>query len=229
MQTVLSPIVNVYQSQLDASHRCAEVIFSGTERIDRVILDATHRALNQQLNFMQAMASGGNPKNAMSVLQSNLISQGPMETMNSQKEIMEIFTEMQNAIGKSLQEYMARLNANPPGAAGAFQDTAQRSPDTPYNPVTGIFSVWESAFREAAALARKSLATTRSTMEEAAIASARNAAAFTAMPTHATEDASAAMQRTVDTGMSVDKNAAGMESGQDGDERRGSGATGKRK
>jgi hypothetical protein len=229
MQSALNPMMNVYQTQLDASRRCMEALFSGIEQADRLILDTTHRMLNQQLTLVQSIASGGDPKSAMTLLQPNFMSQGPMETMNSQRELMAIFTEMQNAIGKSLEEYMRRLSAGAPIAkVGAVmqQDNVQRQADISFNPVTGIFAAWEAAFRDATELARKSVATTRSTIEEAAIAGARNAAAFTAVPT-VVDEAGAAARRTTMTGTAADRSASDVESGQDGEERRGT--TGKRK
>jgi hypothetical protein len=227
MQSALNPVVNLYQTQLEASRRCAEALCSGMERIDRIILDATHRMLNQQLTFVQSVAGGGDPKSAITALQSSLMSQTPTEAMNSQRELMSIVTEMQNAIGKSLQEYMVRMGAGAQAVPALRQDAGPRQADTPYNPVTGIFSVWESAFKEAAALARRSMATTRSTMEEAAIAGARNAAAFTAMPTHVIEDAASAARRTMIAGMAEGGSASGAEPAQENDERRGT--AGKRK
>jgi hypothetical protein len=224
MQTVMNPMTHAYQSQLDASRRCAEVVFSGTERMERVVLDTMRRALNHQLNFMQSMAPGGDPNNAATMLQSSLMSQAPMDMMNSQREFMAIFAEMQNAIGKSMrdamQDYMSRASAPAPGAAATLQDNAQRQADTPFNPVTGIFSVWESAFREAAALARKSVATARSAIEEAAIAGARNAAASSTMPPHVIEDADAVSRRTVGA-TTEDRNIPGSEVRHEGGEPRG--------
>ncbi|MEN3364353.1 MAG: hypothetical protein V7606_1627, partial [Burkholderiales bacterium] len=52
MQTVLNPLVNVYQTQLEASRRFADAVFSGTEKIDRIVLDAVHRIFNQQLTLV---------------------------------------------------------------------------------------------------------------------------------------------------------------------------------
>lgn len=180
MQTVLSPMVNVYQTQLEASRRFADAIFSGTEKMDRVVLDAIHRIFNQQLTLVQAMASARDPQSAASMLQSKLLSRGPDDTMNYQKEVMRIFAEMQNDISKSLQEYVEQLGSTVAvGGALPPLETAQRqAADAMYNPVTSVFSVWESAFKEAAALAKKNMAGTRSAIEDAANRTIENAAAF---------------------------------------------------
>lgn len=179
MQAVLSPLVNVYQTQLDTSRRFADAIFSGTEKIDRLVLDAIHRIFNQQLSFAQAITSSRDPQSAVSTLQSKF-PHGSEETVNYQKEVMRVFAEMQSDITESLQDYLKRLGEA--AAAGALPGTTTRQAnDAIYNPMTSMFSVWESAFKDAAALARKNMAETRSAMEHA---------------THATADAT---RRTAET------------------------------
>lgn len=177
MQAVLSPLVNVYQTQLDASRRFADAIFSGTEKIDRLVLDAIHRIFNQQLNFAQAITSSRDPQSAVSTLQSKL-PHGSEETVNYQKEVMRVFAEMQSDITESLQDYLKRLGEA--AVAGALPGTTTRQAnDAIYNPVTSMFSVWESAFKDAAALARKNMAETRSAMEHATADATRRTAETT--------------------------------------------------
>jgi len=68
---------------------------------------------------------------------------------------------MQNEMGKSLQEYVVKLGGTASGAAESMQQSARQaapSQGAEYNPMAGMFSVWESAFQEAAALARNNMA-----------------------------------------------------------------------
>jgi hypothetical protein len=170
MQTVFSPLMNVYQTQLEASRRFADVIFDGTGKIDQIMIDAIHGMVNRQLSLAHSMATARDPQSAASTLQSNLLSRGPDDTMNYQKEIMRIIAEMQNDIGKSMQEYIERLGSNAAAGtatgAATLEATQQQANDAVYNPMTSMFSVWESAFKEAAALAKKNMATAQSTIED---------------------------------------------------------------
>jgi hypothetical protein len=192
MQTVLSPLVNVYQTQLEASRRFADAVFSGTEKIDRVMLDAIHRVFNQQMTFMQAMTSARDPQSAATMLQSKLLSRSPDDTMNYQKDLMRIFAEMQNDISKSLQDYIEQLGSNAAnGAALPMGAPSQQANDAVYNPVTSVFSVWESAFKEAAALARKNMAGARTAIEDASRSAAENAASMAGAAGDGVEDAAA--------------------------------------
>jgi hypothetical protein len=226
MQTVLSPLVNVYQTQLEASRRFADAIFSGTEKIDRLMLDAIHRVFNQQLTLVQTMASARDPQSAASMLQSKLLSRSPDDTMNYQKEVMRVFAEMQNDISKSLQDYVEQLGTNATLGAAAPLETAQKQAnDAVYNPVTSVFSVWETAFKEAAALAKKNMEGTRSVFEDASSRAIDNAAAFTRAPGQGIENVTATARSVAESGGMPGRSALTG----DGEQAQGDGRGGKRK
>jgi len=190
MQTVLSPLATMYQTQLEASRRFADTMFSGIEKIDRVFLDAAHRVVLRQLNFAQAMTTVRDPQSAATTMQSNLLARNPDEAVNYQKEIMRVFAEMQNDIGRSLQDYIEQLGANAASSTAAPLEAARdRANDATFNPVTGMFSVWESAFKEVAALARKNMVVARTTMEDAASRAMENAGSFTMAASDSMSDA----------------------------------------
>lgn len=169
MQNVLSPMVNMYQTQLEASRRFADAIFSGTEKIDRVVIGATHRAFNEQLRFAQALSSVRDPRNMGSTFQSSFFSRDPDDAMNYQKEIMRIFAEMQNEIGRSMQDYIEQLGTTAAtGATAPLGVARDQANDAVFNPMTSMFSVWESAFKEVTELAKKNMIAARGAIDSAA-------------------------------------------------------------
>jgi hypothetical protein len=68
---------------------------------------------------------------------------------------------------------------------------SQQANDAVYNPVTSVFSVWESAFKEAAAMARKNMAGARTAIENASRSAAENAASMAGAAGDGVEDAAA--------------------------------------
>lgn len=169
MQNVLSPMVNMYQTQLEASRRFADAIFSGTEKIDRVVIGATHRVFNDQLRFAQALSSIRDPRNVSTTFQSSFFSRNPDDAVNYQKEIMRIFAEMQNEIGRSMQDYIEQLGTSAATNATAPLNIAPgQANDAVFNPMTSMFSVWESAFKEVAELAKKNMVAAKSAIDSAA-------------------------------------------------------------
>lgn len=222
MPNVLNPIVDMYRTQLEASRRFADVMFSGTEKIDRVVIEATHHAFTEQLNFAQAVASARDPKGVANV-QSTFFSRRPESTVTYQKEIMRIFAEIQNEIGRSMQEYAEKLGTNVANNATAPLKVAQeQATDTVFNPMTGMFSVWESAFKEVASLANRNMAAARSSYENAAEAAttatqaaARAASDATQLATSATSDISeAATSVTINGGGTSSQSSPNIEGGE---------------
>lgn len=221
MQTVLTPLVNVYQTQLEASRRFADAIFSGTEKMDRVVLDTIHSVFNQQLTLVQAMASARDPQTAANVLQSRLLSRSPDDTMNYQKEVMRIFAEMQNDISKSLKDYVEKLGATASSVAQPLESVQQQANDAVYNPVTSVFSVWESAFKEAAALAKKNMAETQAAVQDATSRTIENAGAFSTAARSGVEDAAAAASQMAGASGLAGRTGLSGEGEQTPEERRG--------
>lgn len=162
MQNIMTPLVTMYQTQLEASRRVADAVFSGTEKIDRMMISATHRAFNEQINLAEAMTTARDPQTAGSTLQASLFSRNRNTAADYQKEIMRIFAEMQNEIGRSWQDYIQQMRTQAASNSTRPIEAAQaRANDTVFDPMTSMFSVWESAFKEVADLARKNMGAAR--------------------------------------------------------------------
>ncbi|HJV80189.1 phasin family protein [Noviherbaspirillum sp.] len=209
MQNFLNPLVTMYQTQLEASRRFADALFSGTEKIDRVVIGASHRAFNEQLNFVQAMTAARDPRSVGTTLQSGFLSRNPDEAMNYQKEIMRIFAEMQNEIGRSMQDYLEQVGSHATSTATAPLETAQdQANDAAFNPMTSMFSVWESAFKEVADLAKKNMMAARSTAENAARRTMQSAGNYANVANVAAGSAQDAATSAVDSAASISAQAA---------------------
>jgi phasin family protein len=173
MQPEKNPIAGIYQTQLEASRRLADVVFSGTERLDRVLIDATHRAVTDQLNLAQAVASARDPNGVASV-QATYLSRRPDNAVNYQRELVRIFAEIQNEVGKSMQYYMEQLGSTMSATAtnAAWRSTQTQAQaqagDSAFNPVTDMFSIWEKAFQEVATMANRNMAAARTGLEKMA-------------------------------------------------------------
>ena len=228
MQNASNPLVTMYNTQLEASRRFAEAVFSGTEKIDRVMRGATQRVFNEQLNLVQAMTSARDPRTVGSTLQSNLFARNPDDAMNYQKEIVRIVAEMQNEIGRSIQECMEQFRSNANASTTRPLHAAQvQANDTLFNPMTSMFSVWESAFKEVAEMAKNNMVAARGAAEQAAGRSAQQMAAYVNSATGVAQDT---VNSTIDhatiaaaqAARSAAAMAAATESAASSDDRRGS-------
>lgn len=182
MQNANNPLVTMCNTQLEASRRFAEAVFSGTEKIDRVMRGATQRVFNEQLNLVQAITTARDPRSVGSTLQSSLFARNSDDTVNYQKEIVRIMAEMQNEISSSMQDYMNQIRSGattlPASATRPFEAVSVQTDDAMFNPMTSLFSVWESAFKEAAEMAKKNMVAARGAVEQVTGRSAQQMTAY---------------------------------------------------
>lgn len=179
MHEATNPLVSMYHTQLEASRRFADAVFSGSEKIDRVMRGATQRVFNEQLNLVQAMTTARDPRAVGTTLQSSLLNRNPDEAVSYQKEIVRIVAEMQNEISRSLQDYIEQIRTDATTTTTRPLQVAQeQANDAVFNPMTSMFSVWESAFKEVAELAKKNMVAARGAMEQAAGRSAQQMTSF---------------------------------------------------
>lgn len=177
-----NPLVNIVQNQLDASMRLADAVFIGKGKIDQVILDATHQAVENNLQMVRAMTEVQDPSQLKNL--QNKLAFHPEKNMHYQQEILSAVAEIQAEIGKSVQSYMERFGQN---AAGKLSDVAQKYAEKEpvqaenglFNPVTSMLSVWERTFRDITSLTNKNLATANKAAENG-IHSASNSLSETA-------------------------------------------------
>jgi len=167
-----NPMVDMVRYQLDTSMQLADAVFSGTEKIDRAVLDAAHQAVDGQLKFARAVANIRDPSK-MAELQTTLAHR-PERTIHCQQQIMSAFAEMQAEFGKSIQNYMERFSQTAIARAGEIERTGETTTEGAgsalFNPVSSMLSMWENAFREATTMANRNIVAARSSMETAAAA-----------------------------------------------------------
>ena len=165
-----NPVVDMVQYQLDASIQLADVVFSGTEKIDRAVLDVTHQAVDSQLKLVRAMTNMRDPSR-MADLQSALAHR-PEKAMHCHQQIMSALVEMQTEFGRSVREYIDRVSHSAAEQVESAQHQAAaglgQSGEATANPFTGMMGVWEQAFREASRFATQNMTVARSNVETAA-------------------------------------------------------------
>ncbi|MDB5856012.1 MAG: phasin family protein [Herminiimonas sp.] len=164
-----SPISDLVNNQLEISRQCADAVFAGTERIDRVMRGATHRVMADQFQLAKALATMSDPRGFIE-LQSGMLNR-PDNVAHYAQEVMQAVGEMQSDISHSMQRYVEQLReqANAQALLRARGTTQAETPEPrQFNPLSGMFSMWQAAMKEVAAMANQNLQTARSGMEAAA-------------------------------------------------------------
>ncbi len=165
-----NPVVDMMRYQLDISIHLADAVFSGTEKIDRAMLDVTHQAVDGQLKLARAVADMRDP-GKLADLQVAIAAR-PERTMHCQQQIMAALVEMQAEFGRSVRSYMEQMSET---AAHQGEETTHKiqqdirnNQGVVANPFAGMLTVWEQAFREASRLAGENMMVARNSFENAA-------------------------------------------------------------
>lgn len=166
-----NPLVDMVQYQLEASMQLADAMFSGTEKIDRVMLDATRQAVDGQFKLARAITDVKDTSK-LQELQTTLAHR-PEKSIQYQQKILSAFAEMQAEYGKSIQNYIEHISQSSlahtvKSAQQQIDAGTQQSENAMLNPVSSMWSVWEQAFRDATSLANRNLMAARSSLESAA-------------------------------------------------------------
>ena len=185
-----NPMVDLVHYQLEASMHLAEAVFSGTEKIDRAMLDVTHQAVDGQLKLARAVTDMRDPAR-MAELQVSLASR-PEKAMHCQQQIMSALVEIQAEFGRSIRVYLERFGQNTALQSGESAEQEEslsktvagmgHMPGAPLNPFTGMLSVWEEAFREAGKLASQNMMAASTSLESATAAAREMSSRGAEMP-----------------------------------------------
>jgi phasin family protein len=159
MQNPTTSMMQSYQHQIDASRHIAEAVFDGTDRIEHLMIDTTRKAFDEQMKFYQALAAARDPQ-GVAALQSAFFSHTPEQMTKVQQELMKIVADAQQQITSTMEQYKAGLNGGVSlpinEAMTAFNQPSNGAPAS--NALTGVYSMWDKAFKESFAMANRTMA-----------------------------------------------------------------------
>ncbi|WP_151637255.1 phasin family protein [Noviherbaspirillum aerium] len=210
MQNMANPFLDVYRTQIEASRRFLDTIFASAEKIDRVLRGAAHHAVNEQLNFAEAFAQARDPASLNAALQSGVVSRNSDQAVNYQRELVRIVVEMQSELGKGVQDYVEHLRAQTTGGLSRQDSVSMALPasETVSHPLSGLFSAWQGAFKEASSLAQRNLSNVSSAFGNTGASSDRETSRYVAASAGAVSDIASAAEsgsaEATETGLNGD-------------------------
>lgn len=164
MQNPENAITKTYQNQLDASRQLAQTVLTCTEKIDHTLLQTAQELFMEQTRFAQALVNSRDPKQII-LLQSSFFSHTPECVTQSQKDILQICQEMQDQVGKTMEQYLEHASHEPllpiPGTV-----SREKSRTDFMAPISDLFNVWSKAFQQASTLATHNLEVASSNFEK---------------------------------------------------------------
>jgi hypothetical protein len=184
-----NPMIDLVHYQLEASMHLAEVVFTGTEKIDRLMLDVTHQVVDGQLALARAVTDMRDPAR-IEALQESLASR-PEKAMHCHRQIVSALVEIQSEFGRSIRDYLERCGQSAAQQVGDVMHPAESVSGSGHvsgalinsmSPFTGMLSVWQEAFKEVGKLANQNVLAASGGLESAAEAAHEIAVHAAEMP-----------------------------------------------
>ena len=157
-------ITDTCRNQLDASRQLAQTVLACTEKMDQTLLRTAHALFMEQTRFAQALINSRDPKQIV-LLQSSFFSHTPECVTKSQKDILQICQEMQNQLGKTMEQYLEHAS-NAPVFSMSGTVSGKKTEGDLMAPINDLFSVWSKAFQQASTLATRNLEVASSNFEK---------------------------------------------------------------
>lgn len=211
MQNMTNPFMGMYQTQIEASRRFLDTIFSTTEKLDQVVRGAAQRAVNEQLNFAEAVTQAKDAASIGTTWQSGMASRNSDQAVNYQRELIRIIVEMQSELGKGAQDYVEQLRNQ---ASSGFKPQVEASAaqaaaaNVMPNPMTSLFSAWQDAFKQAGSLAQRNLSAATSTFTDAVGTAAQQTSRYVDATAGNARNFAASAENSVDSATESDVVAA---------------------
>jgi phasin family protein len=159
MQNPAASMMQSYQHQIDASRHIGDAMFDSADRVEHLMIDATRKAFDEQMKFYQELAAARDPQ-GIAALQTAFFSHTPEQMTKVQQDLMKIVADAQQQIARTMEQYKTDLNGglslSTNDALSAFNQSSNGSPAT--SALTGVYSMWDKAFKESFAMANRTIA-----------------------------------------------------------------------
>ena len=159
MSDLLTLFFDPVQTQLEASRRIADALFSGAVKLDHALLDVTHRAVDEQLRFAKAVTNTRDPQTYFN-LHSTYWTSKPDELNLFQKRTIHIIALMQVEFGRAARSCIEQMNVRSTrGLAFNLFGSGGHRGLSAVNPFGGVMSVWQTAMRGMSSVGNQAIAT----------------------------------------------------------------------
>lgn len=142
-----NPLQDLYQAQLEATRKVANVILTSAEKMDHLSLSVAKDTMNDQIKYAEGLSAVRDPDGAQT-LQSAFAKQTPDAMLNYYRELFKVFAESNTEIGRVAESYIEDMKS----AAMKTANGATRNMGVAANeavPVdAGILGLWNAGFKQ---------------------------------------------------------------------------------
>lgn len=154
-----NPMQDLYQAQLEATRKVANIVLSSAEKMDHLALGAAKNSMNDQIKYAEALGAARDPSGVQSI-QSAFSKQTPDAMLNYYRELFKLFSESNAEIGRVAEAYLQDMRAAALKTAnGAARDMSMAATEPEVAPVAdaGVLGLWNAGFKQLSAMTERYL------------------------------------------------------------------------
>jgi hypothetical protein len=131
-----NPMQDLYQAQLEATRKVANIVLSSAEKMDHLSLSVAKDSMNDQIKYVEALGAVRDPPDAM---------------LNYYRELFKVFSESNTEIGRVAESYLEDMKAAAMKTAnGATRNmgVAASVGETAPAAEAGILGLWNAGYKQ---------------------------------------------------------------------------------
>jgi phasin family protein len=144
-----NPLQDLYQAQLEATRKVANIVLSSAEKMDHLSLGVAKDSMNDQIKYVEALGAVRDP-NGVQTIQSAFSKQSPEVMLNYYRELFKVFSESNTEIGRIAENYLEDMKAAALKTAnGATRNAGVAATANEGAPVdAGILGLWNAGYKQ---------------------------------------------------------------------------------
>jgi phasin family protein len=145
-----NPMQDLYQAQLEATRKVANIVLSSAEKMDHLALSAAKDSMNDQIKYVEALGAVRDP-NGVQTIQSAFSKQTPDAMLNYYRELFKVFSESNAEIGRIAESYLEDMKAaamKTANGAARNMDVAASAGEAAPAAEAGILGLWNAGYKQ---------------------------------------------------------------------------------
>jgi phasin family protein len=145
-----NPMQDLYQAQLEATRKVANIVLSSAEKMDHLSLNVAKDSMNDQIKYVEALGAVRDP-NGVQTIQSAFSKQTPDAMLNYYRELFKVFSESNTEIGRVAESYLEDMKAAAMKTAnGATRNMGVAASVGESAPAAeaGILGLWNAGYKQ---------------------------------------------------------------------------------
>ena len=145
MNANLGPLLTIYRTNIDLCQEMAEIILSGTERIEQAGLNVLRSGVRKSLGAARQLSDGGDAASSFKPAELE-------DLFSSYRDVMEVVSKTNADLTRTVTEYCTNYSK---GVAGSIGETMPPVGGNPMQQFESLMKMWGGAYQQFSEFAKQ--------------------------------------------------------------------------